>query len=181
MQTNKNVRESSRTYTGYQMTTALRLYQVGKHYYIGTDEYQLRKHYPVIYDAAFLKQHNEPWFEPAGGTSQKAYCLISTSTAEVLLRKDGYVELASLKSELVENQDSWTNSLPAGARTCEIKARICGDTETWPGSTAPSGAPANLLGALDFVCVDVPGTVLYNAAIPLMAPFVFFYEFLTEE
>lgn len=181
MQTSKNVQESSRTYTGYQMTTELSLHQAGNQYYIGTNEYQLRKHYPVIYDTAFLKQHNEPWFETTGEPSKKAYCLISSSTAEVLLRKDGYVELASLKSELIENQDSWTIDLPANARTCEIKAKVSGDTETWPSSIAPAGAPAKLLGALDFVCVDVPGTVLYNAAIPLMAPFVFFYEFLTEE
>ena len=38
-----------------------------------------------------------------------------------------------------------------------------------------------ILSTLDEVIIDWPGTILYNLAIPVMAPFVFFHEFLDEK
>lgn len=183
MQTNKNVRENSRTHTGYQITPSLSLHKAGGTYYLEAEQQQLRKHYPVIHDTAFLKHHNKPWFETAGDETQKAYHPISSSTAEIIQRKDGYIELSTLKAELEENADSWTTTLPAGARSCLVKAEVKGESETWPGNAQPIPvtSAALILGAADFVCVDIPGTILYNAAIPFMAPIIFFYEFLTEE
>lgn len=183
MQTNKNVRENSRTHTGYQITSTLSLHKAGGTYYLEAEQQQLRKHYPAIYDSAFLKQHNKPWFEQAGGESLSSYHPISNSTAEILQRKDGYIELSTLKAELEENPDSWTTTLPAGSRSCIVKAEVKGESETWAGNEqpVPVSSPALILGAADFVCVDIPGTILYNAAIPFMAPIIFFYEFLTEE
>ena len=37
------------------------------------------------------------------------------------------------------------------------------------------------LGKADLVLVDFPATLVYNVAIPIMAPFVFFYEFTHED
>ena len=34
-----------------------------------------------------------------------------------------------------------------------------------------------ILKNIDLIVIDVPGTLVYNVAIPFAAPFVFFYEF----
>lgn len=183
MQTHKNIEESARVMPGYHLASHVSLYKAGGNYYLELDTQKLRKHYPTIYDSILLKQNNAPWFTKAGQGDTKVYCPISEGTATVLQRKDGYSELSVLKAEVETSRKQWTDSLPEGARRCNISAELTGNAETWADEAAAPAVPVGMkvAGTLEQVVVDWPGTVLYNAAIPFMAPFVFFHQFLTEE
>ena len=111
------------------------------------------------------------------------YRQISSGTATVLQRTDGYAELNILCDELQNSSAPWIESLPTGAQSCSIKAEIVGSSITWPERNSATEAPLAIraLSTIDQVLVDWPGTILYNIAIPIMAPFVFFHEFLYEQ
>ena len=108
---------------------------------------------------------------------------VSNGTAVVLQKNDGYADLSVLSEEMKSTDGAWLDTLPAGARRCTIQAEIAGQPTTWLSTASGNDTPiyASALGTLDQVIIDWPGTVLYNVAIPVMAPFVFFYEFLNEE
>lgn len=183
MQTHKNIEENSREHIGYQLNSGIQLYRAGGDYYLAVEQQRLRMHYPAIYDSIFLIRNNEPEFIKLGDEQTRVYRRISTGTATVLQREDGYAELNVLSDELRSSNTDWLTSLPAGARPCSIKADISGKEATWlqPGSGTEVSAGIRTLSTLDEVFVDWPGTVLYNLAIPVMAPFVFFHEFLNEK
>ena len=183
MQTHKNIEESFRTHQGYTLQPELKLYKAGQKYYLAVGEQELRKHYPVIHDSVFMKQSNAPTYEIVSGGSQKMYREISAGTAQVLQRNDGYAELQTLSDELMQAGTPWLRQLPAGAAPCRIAAEIQGSEVTTSTGTVTETSPAaaTILSTIDQVCIDWPGTVLYNVAIPVMAPFVFFYEFLNEQ
>ena len=183
MQTHKNIEEHFREHTGYQLSPDIQLYRAGENYYLGVEKQQLRIHYPAIYDSVFLSHDNEPELTPISNTSTRVYRRISDGTAAVLQRTDGYADLGVISDELRHASTPWEPSLPGGARACCIKAEIAGTTTTWAEEGSATEAPASirLLSAADRVLIDWPGTLLYNIAIPVMAPFVFFHEFLNEQ
>ena len=183
MQTHKNIEENHREHTGYHLGIDFQLYRAEGIYYLGVEKQQLRIHYPVIYDSIFLTDHNEPEFIRINNESTRVYRQISTGTATVLQRTDGYAELRVLCDELQNSATPWIESLPAGAQPCGIKAEIVGSSITWPEEGSATEAPLVIrtLSTVDQVLIDWPGTLLYNIAIPVMAPFVFFHEFLNEQ
>lgn len=183
MQTHKNIEEIGRQHTGYHLAAPLKLYRAGGQYYLAAEQQQLRIHYPIVHDSIFLNENNAPTYTSTGGKDTTVYFPISRGTGEVMQRQDDYVELETLKGELLDNAATCSATLPGAATECRIQAAVQGDSTTWitpEASTAP-GIGTTILSTLDQVVIDWPGTVLYNAAIPFMAPFVFFHQFLTEE
>ena len=183
MQTHKNIEEYFTPRTGYHINQELELYQAGDHYYLAVDKQTLRVKYPAIHDSIFLKDDNEPEFISLQPDAPKVYMSVSKGTALVLQKNDGYADLSVLSEEMKNTDGAWLDTLPAGARRCTIQAEIAGQPTTWLSTASGNDTPiyASALGTLDRVIIDWPGTVLYNVAIPVMAPFVFFYEFLNEE
>ncbi len=183
MQTHKNIEEGFREHTGYTLSSGLELYRAGGAYYLAAQKKQLRIHYPVIYDSIFLSRNNDPEYRSIGNNTECVYRQISTGTALVLQRADGYADLNVVRDELQNNAAQWLTSLPANAQKCKINAEIIGTSVTWPEAETATEAPLGIrvLSTTDQVLVDWPGTLLYNIAIPVMAPFVFFHEFLNEQ
>lgn len=183
MQTHKNIQENYQEHTGYRLTPQLELYRAGGHYYLAAEKQQLRLHYPVIHDSIFLSGNNEPTLEKVNSDTVKVYRRISDGTAQVLQLQDGYATLPVLSDEIKNSSSPWLPALPAGAHRCTTQATVEGNPETWKEGEATREAPFSirLLSKADQVLVDWPGTILYNVAIPIMAPFVFFHEFLNDK
>ena len=183
MQTHKNIEENFREHSGYHLNAQIQLYRAGGNYYLEVEKQTLRLHYPVIYDSIFLTDNNDPEFIRTSNNSTKVYQKISAGTAAVLQRTDGYAELTVLSDELKDTSNTWVDTLPTGAQRCNIRAEIAGSAITWTENESVAKAPVAIraLSTVDQVIVDWPGTVLYNLAIPVMAPFVFFHEFLNEQ
>lgn len=189
VQTHKNVEESFYTYQGYRLCEPLSLLQRGNDWYLVAEPVALQKSYPAIYDSVFFKDKNEPVFEMAGqGTeSQPMMHRISHGTATVLQRADGYASLTTLCDELKMTPGEWIKA-PLNHRGVPVRATLSRENETADiiveedSRTAQGSQIAErILSAADRVVVDIPGTVMYNVAIPFMAPFVFFREFLQED
>lgn len=183
MQTHKNIEESFQQHTGYQLEPDFQLYKSGARYYLALNQVSLRKHYPTIHDSIFLKGKNAPVLEQVDGSTSRIYKEISRGTATVLQQADGYADLTVLRDELNSHPTPWEKRLPAGASVCNIRAEIAGKPISWieENSSSELAGSVKLLSAIDQVIIDWPCTILYNAAIPVMAPFVFFHDFLTEE
>lgn len=183
MQTHKNIEESFSQHSGYQLSPDFQLFKAGKSYYLSIDKMNLKRTYPVIHDSIFLKDSNAPLLEPIAGTTATVYKEISLGTATVLQQNNGYGDLSVLKDELNSSDTPWLSTRPAGAVACRIRAEITGDAITWTDANSSTDVPLGIkiLSAFDQVIIDWPGTVLYNVAIPVMAPFVYFHEFLNED
>lgn len=186
LQTHKNVKEAFHTCEGYRVVEPLQLYSAGNTWYIAVQPETMRKHYPVLHDSIFLDTDPAPSYSTINNKPPHNYKRISGSTAKVLLRNDGYYTFNSLMEEMNSMQDKPLTALPAGAARHQIHAMVqtrASDNKATVLSRTPESTPAvgQALAAVDFVCIDVPGSVAYNVAIPVMAPFVFFYNFITEE
>ena len=184
IQTHKNIEEAGRQHAGYHLNSPLKLYKGGGQYYLQAEQQQLRIHYPAIHDSIFLNQNNALTLTRTSGETSNVYFPISKGTGEVMQLQNGYVELETLKDELLDGQINSISSLPAGAHECTIRSTVQGEPVTWlaPAASEPgTNTGTAILSTLDKVLVDWPGTVLYNLAIPVMAPFVFFHQFLNEE
>ena len=111
-----------------------------------------------------------------------AYHPISAGTAKVLMREDGYADLQTLADELQSCPGEWRTSLTE-ASAHPIRAQLAGQPVAITSQASPESPSFvyQAAGKLVFVLVDVPGTVLYNVSIPLVAPFVFFFDFLSDD
>lgn len=189
MQSNKNVRESFCHYEGYKVSTPLSLYSGHEKWYLEADKVMLKKEYPLIYDRILLDYNNDPIFKEVSNVphgTQKCYHEISSGTAKVLMRKDGYATLESLIDEMKTSGKTWQEGAGMKLQKHNIHAMIAvkKDKEViLAGKRIPEELPgsASVLGGITKVVVDWPGTLVYNVAIPFMAPFVFFNEFLNAE
>lgn len=183
LQTHKNIEESFRQHTAYALSPDIELYKSGDGYYVALEKQQVKVHYPVLHDSVFLVQNNEPELIKASDDTTKAYRQISKGTAHVLQMPNGYAELSVLGDEIKSSKSEILTALPAGAKLCTTTAQIEGDTISWKEQRSVDEAPfaARLLSSADFLLIDCPGTLLYNISIPIMAPFVFFHEFLNEQ
>ena len=183
MQTHKNIEEAYKAHKGYEITSQLSLYRAGEQYYLAAEQQWLRKHYPIIHDSIFLTDNNEPSYIKLNQETSTVYHPISAGTAAVLQNNKGYAELGVLTDELNSSGGNWTSNLPGGARICPIKAEIAGTSHTWLANEETADIPlsGSILSTVDKVIIDWPGTVLYNLSIPIMAPFVFFHQFLNEQ
>ncbi len=183
MQTNKNVEEQGRIFPGYSLEKPRQLHRVGDAWYVEATPADYRLHHDYVHDNVFRKT-NEPEMKLLGATADSpAYHAISPHTAAVLLREDGYATSEALSKELSESTEPWLTSLPSST-THTVKAQVEGtDTISITREPTPAEVPLGyrFLSKLDFLIVDIPGTVLYNMAVPVIAPFVFFSEFLEEQ
>lgn len=180
VQTHKNVREMGCYYEGHVLSYSdTQLYKQGGRWYISARKAHFKLHYPVVHDSVFRRSDFAPRFEKIDiDNPEVVYHSISDNAAAVLRRTDGYFELAALADEIERSGGEWKTALP-GATHHPISAEIHGTYIPMGQQRIPQETPlANrILSNLDFIAVDIPLTVAYNAAIPIMAPFVFFYEF----
>lgn len=185
MQTNKNVLESGAVYEGTELRAdTITLHSKGGQWYIGSPRGQYAKRYPTIHDEVFFKENNHPTYTLQQAEAGKLYHQISAGTALSLLRKDGYAQMNALADEIRRLNSEPTTEL-RGASTHRIIAEVVNsDTPgTVMGKRIPQqpGSGTIFLAVVDKYTLDVLGTVGYNIAIPFMAPFVFFSEFLSED
>lgn len=187
MQTNKNVEESYVEYKGYELEKPLCLTQRAGQWYLVAEAQTLQKKYPAVYDSIFFTGKNDPHFEVKAKQNERWMHPISAGTATVLQRHDGYADWATLCDELKQTPGAWV-PVPAGQGRTLVTAMV--DDKTSDNrlvvdeqSKTPTEIPISgkLLAGLDKYCIDYPGTLLYNAAIPVMAPFMFFRDFLSAE
>ncbi len=181
MQTNKSVRELAKNYKGYKLEQPRQLYRSGGTWYVAATPAEYHLSHDFVHDNVFYKT-NDPVMKLRETGTGTAYHAISASTATVLMRPDGYVDSAILAQELMESNSPWLSELPH-ATTHAVQAQLVGEEQTaitYSPDTAENAWLYQFLGGLDFLVVDVPGTVIYNVAVPFMAPFVFFHEFLSE-
>lgn len=185
LQTHKNIKEAFHECEGYRVVEPLQLYSSAGNWYIAVQPETMRKHYPVLHDTAFLNTDTAPSYSTINASGPVNYRRISGSTAKVLLRHDGYYTFNTLMEEMNAMDSPPLSSLPTGATRHQIRAVVetnARDNKATIVSRKPESTPVvgQVLSAMDFVVVDVPGTLVYNVAIPVMAPFAFFHNFLSE-
>lgn len=183
VQTHKNVEEIGSYYTGHLLSeSGMELVRSEGQWYIGANAARFQLKYPIVYDSVFRKQGNYPSFVQIRSTEGLDYHPIPSYVADVLQTPGGYFDMQGLAQEIAKTPGVWKKSL-------ENKQRypIRADLSSKPFQMEECRVPREkktlslILGKLDFIAIDIPGTLLYNVAIPFMAPFVFFYEFYHED
>lgn len=186
LQTHKNVREAFHQCEGYRLVEPLQLYSSGNSWYLAVRPETMRKHYPTLHDSVFLDNNTDPTYSSIQVHQNLCFLRISSGTAKVLQRSDGYYTLKALMEEMHTLDAEPLQALPAGGTRHQVLAMVEaheGDNNAMVVSRTPESTPVlgQVLSAVDFVCVDFPGSVAYNVAIPVMAPIVFFRHFFFDE
>lgn len=179
VQTHKNVEEMGSYYTGHLLEAGrVELVKSEGRWYIGADAARFRLRYPTIYDSIFREKDNYPYFQLCSDKEGTEYHPISDYVAGILQKPDGYFDMQGLAEEVAKIPGLWEKNLRNKQRF-SIRAELSGKPFQMEERRVPQKKRllARALGKLDFVVIDIPGTLAYNVAIPLMAPFVFFYEF----
>lgn len=188
MQTHKQVAEMGCNYHGNIISkedcSTWNIYQSEGKWYIPTQEVTLYKDYPVVKDTILHTENNEPQYliKEAKEPKKVAYFQISDGTAQVLIRRDGYANIEDLVSEITALSSTPKTALRGATKhpiLADIVAPCKKEKSIILGERTPEDTPFinQLLSKVDLVLVDVPGTVLYNLAIPIMSPIKFFSEF----
>lgn len=188
MQTHKQVAEMGCSYRGNMISkddcSTWNIYLSQGKWYLPAQEVTLHKDYPVVKDTILHTENNEPEYliKEEKGPHKVAYYQISDGTAQVLMRRDGYANIEDLVTEITV-----LSSTPKAALKGATKHPILADIATPRtkekgiilGERTPEDTPFinQILSKVDLVLVDVPGTILYNLAIPIMSPIKFFSEF----
>ncbi len=176
MRTHKNTEQIDSYYIGSEVAKPTEIYQFGNKWYLAVDQYKMRWHYPWIKDTVFMDEEH-PHLYKLGPSEGTVFHPISYGTATVLLRKNGYASLSTLAKEIQDNPSPYLSSLP-GATAHKVLAHI--DTDKQLPYASSQRVPAKpsfgirALAMLQFVVVDIPGTLVYNISMPVAAPFVFF-------
>lgn len=189
MQTNKNIKEAGAQYEGCKVNSDnLYLCRKGNQWYLSATIQQYSKRYPIFHDSILLADNNAPRYKETGteglGT---CYLPISAGTAATLQMKEGYAHAADLAGEITRLMQETPvlyapqmGNPPRYAITAHIEKGEQPVVLTLKQSSEASAA-RRILATADFVLVDIPGTLAYNVAIPVMAPFIFFSEFLSDK
>ena len=185
IQTHKNVEEIGSYFNGQVFNRdQIALYQSGDQWYISATQALFKLRYPMVHDSVFRKYDENPTYKlTRKGPHSTVYHPISAATAEVLRRPDGYFQLTALAEEVQKTPGAWVKELPH-AQQYAITAMLDEPKQAYlEENRVPKKKPiySYILGKLDFIAIDIPATLAYNVAIPFMAPFVFFYEFTTED
>ncbi len=186
MQLHKNVEQYGDYYEGFEADVPQIVYESKGKWYLKGKKYHLRYDYPLIYDTVFL-EGGKPQLVHVGPSLGDAYLEISHGTSIALRERSGYATLPILQRELQEIGSTPLDSLASNAIEYKIHAEIPhadhpirvthADIHTSKSSVTTALSYATL------VFVDIPGTLVYNIAIPVMAPFYFFsdtYEDFTQ-
>ncbi len=182
VQVHKNVEENGRSFAGHQFTTPAKVYQHKGQWFLAATPAEYRLQHPAVHDSIFQGQTETEMRLISQANEQVAYHPISAGTAKVLMREDGYADLQTLADELKSRPGNWLTELP-GAAAHPIRAQLVGKPVAITSGSTPEepGFGSKALGSVVFVLVDVPGTLLYNVAIPIAAPIVFFRDFFAED
>ena len=185
VQTHKNVEELGSYYEGQVLSKgAMELYSSGGQWYLSAKKARFKMSYPTVHDSVFRRNDYAPTFSLIDNANHETiYHRISPIAASVLMQPNGYFSLSALAEEISRTPGEWLTELP-GAQRHAILADIAGNDHHYTETNRvpeKKDLAIQALGKLDFIVVDVPLTVAYNVAIPLMAPFVFFYEFLSKD
>lgn len=185
VQTHKNVQEMSTYYEGHLLdSSTIGLYEHQGKWYLSARRAQYKLKYPIVHDEVLRKGDETPKFKLINtDTIHTIYHPISDTAAQILKRSDGYFRLKGLAEEINRTPGGWTDNLP-GATKHFIAADIAGPSHFYmEDKRVPDEPPMSdeILSKIDFVLVDVPGTLVYNVAIPIMAPFIFFQEFFENQ
>ena len=185
MQTHKNIEEIGRSYKGIELKADnMSLHHKSGQWYISAPEGSYKKSYPLIHDEIFIKDDNAPTYTLLGTTGGRVYYPISAGTATCLQLSDGYAQTNALVTETLSSGKEPITDLK-GASTRTIRAEIADSKHPAMliGSPTPEhvGIAQQIGSTVDMCTLDLAGTVLYNVAIPVMAPFRFFWEFCNED
>lgn len=185
VQTHKNIEEIGVHYEGELLDTeSMELYEHAGKWYITAHKADFKLSYPIVHDSVFRKNNSNPSFDLISSEGRRtAYHPISSYAADILRKSDGYFQLNAIADEIKRTPGEWTESLP-GATKHAIAAELAGAKQFYiEDKRVPATTPigSKILSKIDFVIVDIPATLVYNVAIPVMAPFVFFSEFLSKE
>lgn len=187
MQTGKNIKEGGKQYEGCELSSeSMVLCNHQGNWYLAAPAETYRKSYPVIHDSVLLTGNNEPCFKSLKKDKSRCYMPISEGTAATLRMKEGYATTEDLALEI--NKLSSTRPITtklSGVSHHRIEATLVSSDK--PVVVTHSSHPEQvslsrrILSGIDFVVVDIPGTLAYNVAIPVMVPFVFFHDFFNQE
>lgn len=186
VQTHKNVEEWGSYYEGEVLdASSMMLYKKDDQWYLSAEKAKFKLRYPTVHDSIFRMDDYSPTFRliHSPEESRVVYHPISVYAAQILQRRDGYFQLSGLVEDMQRTSGKWVDTLPSAQRV-PILAEIGGkQTHYLQEKRVPEKKRAlnRVLSNVDLVLVDVPATVAYNIAIPIMAPFVFFYEFSRSE
>lgn len=187
-QFNKQIQEKATVYNGFSVELPLSLYSSQGNWYVKARKIQVQKIKPFIHDTIMLKEGNTEALgtpQPLTHYTEYQYIKISEGTAAVLRRTDGYATLETLCDEMKANYGQAVAELPES-----MQHRVYAQIKTGQGHiayVAADGTPlrkpgigTQVLSKVALVCVDVPGTLIYNVSMPIMAPFYFFADFLSD-
>lgn len=184
MQLHKQIESEARVHRGFYIERPTAVYSHRGQWYLKAQGVQLKKEYPLIHDTILLTQNNKP--RPIiFNKESEIYISISSGTAKVLQRTDGYASLSTLRDEMSNGQilSAGVGQMKSYPVRAEVEAKKA-DRQYHiydQGEGEPLSFGTRALSTASLVLVDAPGTVIYNVAIPFMAPFVFFYDFLSED
>lgn len=186
VQTHKNVEELGSYIEGKVLNKeSIGLYKQGEQWYVSATPARFKLSHPTVHDTVFRKNDVTPELKLiAEKKGNVVYHPVSPYAAQILQRSDGYFQLRALSDEIQRTGGAWVEQLP-GARHVPIAAEVAGKKNTFfiEEERVPKNKPlwSKALGTVDFIVVDIPASLVYNVAIPIMAPFVFFYEFAHED
>ena len=188
-QFNKQIQEKATVYNGFSVELPLSLYSSQGNWYVKARKIQVQKIRPFIHDTVMLKDSYKEALgtpKPLNYYTEYQYIKISEGTAAVLRRADGYATLETLCDEMKANYGQTVTELPES-----MQHRVYAQIKTGQGNiayVAANGTPiqkpgigVQVLSKVALVCVDVPGTVIYNVSMPIMAPFLFFADFVSDD
>lgn len=184
MQSNKNIKEAGVSYDGCRLDhESLSVTKKGGQWYLVAPAGVYAKSYPLFYDSILLTDGNEPTYKKKSAKTGKNCLLpISAGTATTLQMQNGYYNPQDLALEIQRQmKDRPVLDKQSGYRKYRVaaqKAEADSPVVITYGSSGKPSLALRTLSTLDFTLVDIPGTLAYNVAIPFMAPFVFFSEFL---
>ncbi len=183
MQTHKNVRLAGIHFKGQVIHQPTQVFLSQGQWYLSASPTRLEKRFPTIDDPIFLDRE-KPTFSPTETCYLPiCYLPISAGTAKILQDPQGYASLPVLQKEIEKrlstsnNKEFVKDSLPH-AQSFPVRAQF--EQSTTPCIISDDqmshepGLANKLLAGLDLVLIDAPGTLIYNVAIPFMAPFYFF-------
>ncbi len=188
-QLNKQIVEKATVYNGFAVELPISLYSSQGRWYVKVRKIDVQRIRPFVHDSVMLKTAGNVTYgtvKPLSYYTEYQYISISEGTSAVLQRTDGYATLETLCDELKSNYAGAVRELPDS-----IQHRVHAEIKSEQGNivyAAADGQPIRQAGVgvkalskLAFVCVDIPGTVAYNVSMPIIAPFLFFHSFITDD
>lgn len=185
VQTHKNVEELGSYFEGELLdANSMSLHKKGDQWYLSAHKAKFKLSYPIVHDSVFRRNDFSPEFKLIRShNSEVIYHPISSYAAQILQKTDGYFQLRGLADEIHRTPGKWVSDI-SGSQQYPIVAEIGGKQVFYMEERRIPEKKLFLskaLGKIDLIAIDMPATIIYNVAIPIMAPFVFFYEFSTTD